>query len=274
MKKILIVSALTLSSISMVAVASIRSFKTPVEKTNAYTVSSLPTTIYLNDSTSSEIRNYYSGLNSLSNSEKTGTNLLKNLKPILKNGQKYYAYDGGSLWDLYEISDRDWNLSPAEDIVYGTYNSSTNTITNYVYGTSNSNPKNDPYVHSLYTNRNVTNEAKAWGDHTQTNWGINQEHVWPKSQGFDEAGAGGARGDPMHLMAGNGYANNIHSNYFYGYVDTNKTYTDCGTKYSYTSGNLLGTSKTIGSGTVFEPQYSDKGDIARAIFYMVDRYNY
>ena len=245
-----------------------------VEKTSAYTVSSLPTTIDLNDSTSSEIRNYYSALNSLGSSEKTGTNLLKNLKPILKNGQKYYAYDNDSLWDLYEISDRDWELSPAEAIIYGTYNSVTNTITDYVYGTSNSNSKNNPYVHSLYTNRNVTNEAKAWGDHTQTNWGINQEHVWPKSHGFDAEGAGGARGDPMHLLSGNGYANNIHSNYFYGYVDTSKTYTDCGSSYSFLSGNLRGTSKTIGGGTVFEPQDSDKGDIARAVFYMVARYNY
>ena len=274
MKKIIIVSALTLGSLSLVAVTGINSFKNATKEAKAYSVSSLPTTIYLNDSTSTEIRNYYSGLNSLSNSQKTGTNLLKNLKPILKNGQKYYAYDGDSLWDLYEISDRDWDLSPADHITYGTYDPSTNTITNYQYGTSNSNKKNDPYVHSLYTNRNVTNEAKAWGDHTQTNWGINQEHVWPKSQGFEEEGAGGARGDPMHLISGNGYANNIHSNYFYGYVDKDQTYTDCGDKYSYLRGNLRGVSKTMGSGTVFEPQDSDKGDIARAIFYMVARYNF
>ena len=274
MKRIIVISALTLGSLSLAGLAGINSFKNAVKESKAYSVSSLPTTIYLNDSTSSEIRNYYSGLNALSNSEKTGTNLLKNLKPILKNGQKYYAYDGGSLWALYEISDRDWDLSPADHIIYGTYNPSTNTITDYQYGTGNSTPKNDPYVHSLYTNRNVTNEAKAWGDHTQTNWGINQEHVWPKSQGFEAEGAGGARGDPMHLLSGNGYANNIHSNYFYGYVDKEQSYTDCGSKYSYLGGNLRGVSKTIGSGTVFEPQDSDKGDIARAIFYMVARYNY
>ena len=54
---------------------------------------SLPTTIDLNDSTSSEIRSYYSSLNGLSSSELKGTNLLKNLKPILKNNQTYYSYD-------------------------------------------------------------------------------------------------------------------------------------------------------------------------------------
>ena len=246
-------------------------------ESEGYTIASLPTTIDLNDTSAANIRNYYSSLNNLSTSERQGNNLLKNLKTILKNGQKYYSYDvdnGSQIWQMYEITDRDWTLSPASSTTYGTYNSSTNKITNYGYG-SNSNAKNDPYVHSLYTNRNVTNQAKAWGDHTQTNWGINREHVWPKAEGFESEAAGGARGDPMHLMAGNGYANNIHSNYFYGYVDTSSSYTDCGSKYSYTSGNLLGKSKTVGgSKNVFEPQDSDKGDIARAIFYMVARYNY
>lgn len=246
------------------------------QEVSAYTSeSSLPTTIDLNDTSVSNIRSYYSSLNSMSTSERQGTNLLKNLKTILKNGQKYYSYDSGNfVWQIYEIADRDWDKSPASAITFGSYNSSTKKITNYVYG-SNSSPKNDPYVHSLYTNRNVTNEAKAWGDHTQTNWGINREHVWPKAEGFETSGDGGARGDPMHLMAANGYANNIHSNYFYGYVDTSSSYTNCGSKYSFTSGNLLGNSKTLGGTTsVFEPQDSDKGDIARAIFYMVARYNY
>lgn len=79
----------------------------------------------------------------------------------------------------------------------------------------------------------------------------------------------------MHLIAGNGYSNNIHSNYYYGFVDKSKTYTDCGAKYSNQTGNLRGSSLTLGGSTnVFEPQDSDKGDIARAIFYMVARYNY
>ena len=269
-------SVLLLLPLAMSAAVLLGTNKTKTHEVSAYTSeSSLPTTIDLNDTSAANIRSYYSSLNSLSTSERRGTNLLKNLKTILKNGQKYYSYDSGNfVWQIYEIADRDWSKSPASAITYGSYNSSTNKITNYVYG-SNSDAKNDPYVHSLYTNRNVTNEAKAWGDHTQTNWGINREHVWPKAEGFETSGDGGARGDPMHLMAANGYANNIHSNYFYGYVDTSNSYTNCGTKYSYTSGNLLGKSKTLGGSTnVFEPQDSDKGDIARAIFYMVARYNY
>lgn len=251
--------------------------KKPVEKVEGYSTSTLPTTIDLNDTSAANIRQYYSSLNGKSESERKGTNLLKNLKTILKKDQKYYSYDSGNaIWQIYEIADRDWSKSPASSTTYGTYNSSTNKITNYTYGTSKSSSKNNPYIHALYLNRNVTNQTTAWDDHQQTQWGINREHVWPKAEGFETSGAGGARGDPMHLMAGNGYANNIHSNYYYGYVDTSTSYTNCGSKYSNLSGNLLGKSKTLTGTTtnVFEPQDSDKGDIARAIFYMVARYNY
>lgn len=232
------------------------------EETHGYSASSLPTTIDLNPTNESVVRAYYANANG-----KQGNELLKKLKEILKSGQKYYSYDSGdTIWEMYEITDRDWDKSPATAI--SGYNSSTNKITGYSYNSS------DPYIHALYINRDVTNQTKAWANHNQDQWGINREHVWPKAEGFNASGAGGARGDPMHLMAGNGYANNIHSNYYYGYVKTSGSYTDCGSKYSNQSGNLRGTSKTLNSGTVFEPQDCDKGDIARAIFYMVARYNY
>lgn len=242
-----------------------------------YSVNTVPTTIDCNDTTDANIRSYYSSLNSLATNQRQGTNLLKNLKPILKNNQKYFSYGSKAttaVWQAYEIVNRDWSKSPASAI--SGYNSSTKIITGYTYGTSDSNPGTDPYVHALYVNRNVTNQTKAWGNHNQDQWGINQEHVWPKSCGFDDTSKGaGARGDLMHLWAGNGSANNTHSNNYYGYVDRSKSYTDCGNKYSNLSGNLSGKSSTLGgSYTVFEPQDSDKGDIARAIFYMAARYNY
>ena len=53
-----------------------------VEEVQAYSASSLPTTIDLNDSSASTIRSYYSSLSDLSTSERQGTNLLKNLKTI------------------------------------------------------------------------------------------------------------------------------------------------------------------------------------------------
>ena len=248
------------------------------QEVSAYSIANLPTTIDLNDCTDEEIRNYYSGLNSLSEGQRQGTNLLKNLKPILSNNQKYYSYDSNTkIWQMYEIIDRDWVKSPASSTTYGTYDAATNTLKNYEYGSSNSNVKNNPYIHALYNNRELDNQAKAWGNHNQDGWGINQEHIWAKSHGFDTAGSdgtGGARGDPMHLWAGNGWANHEHSNYFFAFVDKTQTYSDSGTKYQTAYGNLKGFSRTLGgSETVFEPQDSDKGDIARAIFYMVARYN-
>ena len=256
---------------------------------SAYSSSDLPTTIYLRDNTEEEIRNYYSSLNSLATSERQGTNLLKNLKKILKNGQKYYSYDynyGKQIWQMYEITDRDWEKSPASSTTYGQYDSINNRLVNYQYGTSNSNKKNDPYVHALYVNRDVDNQAKVWGDHTTEGWGINREHVWAKSHGMgsddDGEDSAGARGDPMHLMAANGYVNGsdwkYHSNYFFAFVDKNQTYYDPatdGSGYTYLTGNNYGKSLNRGwSRTVFEPQDSDKGDIARAIFYMAARYNF
>ena len=243
-------------------------------KVEAYDKATVTTTINLSDVSDDTIRNYYSNLNSLSESERQGENLLKNLKGILKNGQKYYSYDSGNdIWKMYEIVDRDWKKSPASEIEC--YDASTKTITGYKYGTSVSNKGSNPYIHALYVNRNVENETTAWGDHTQKAWGINQEHIWAKAHGFHPEGGAGARGDLMHLWAGNGRVNgSYHNDEFFGIVDKNQSYTDAGNDYSYLSGNLRGKSKTLGSSyTVFEPQDSDKGDIARALFYMAARYN-
>ena len=251
----------------------------------AYTVASLPTTIDLNDSDPDEIRNYYSSLSSLSESEKKGTNLLKNLKTILKNGQQYYSYDSGSkIWQAYEIVDRDWTKSPASDI--SGYDANTNIITGYTYGTSASKSGTNPYIRALYVDRTKENHMKAWaleGTTTTSHgnnaeWCIDREHIWPKSQGFETKGEGGARGDLMHLWPGDSGVNSaLHNDEFYGFVNTNTSYTH-GYTWEYTKDNYRGVSLTLGTSVatnnIFEPQDSDKGDIARSIFYMVARYNY
>ena len=253
--------------------------KTP-QKVDAYSVSSLPTTIDLNDCNEQTIRSYYSSLNSLSESERQGTNLLKNLKTILKNNQKYLSYDSGnSVWDVYCIVDRDWNKSPASSLpaAAGTYDSVTNKITNYHWG-NNSATYENPYLHALYYNRENEPVARAYGDHgngINNPTGINREHIWPKGAGFEDKSSGGARGDIMHLWAAHGHTNNKHSNFYYGYVDKTRAYKDEKTDTAECAGNLLGYSETLGGNTsVFEPQDSDKGDIARACFYMAARYNY
>ena len=275
--KVLMCLGLALGCVPVIALTIDKNSSKEVEASN-YSTNSVPKNINLNDTSASDIREYYSSLNSLSTSERQGTNLLKNLKPILKNGQKYFSYAGSAttaVWQAYEIVDRDWVKSPASEI--SGYNASSGWITNYSYGTSNTNTGMNPYVHALYVNRDTENLTRAWGNHNQDQWGINQEHLWAKSNGFQSESPGtGARGDMMHLWAGNGRVNgDTHSNYFYGYVDTTKSYNDAGSYASTLSGNRRGTSRTLGgSQTVFEPQDADKGDIARAIFYMAARYNY
>ena len=251
----------------------------------AYSSSTLPTTINLNANSEEEIRNYYSALDSLSEEERKGTNLLKNLKPILKKEQKYYPYDNDSskrIWKMYEITDRDWAKSPASEIPG--YNASTNTINGYSYGSSKDNPGMNPFIHALYVNRSVENHMHAWktdgaldSHGGNKEWGIDREHIWPKSHGFEDEAQGGARGDPMHLWPGDSDVNSsLHSNEFYGFVNITST-TKAG-KWEYARDNYVGTSLTLGttisSDNVFEPQDCDKGDIARACFYMVARYNY
>ena len=277
LKKNLFLSLGMVIGCSSIIFLSVESNKTSSVEASSYTAGSIPKNLTLNDTSANDIRSYYSSLNSLSTSERQGTNLLKNLKPILKNGQIYHSYGSGAtkaVWQAYEIVDRDWEKSPASEI--SGYNPSTGMVTNYTYGTGISSP-GLPYIHALYINRDVDNQTTAWADHDQDGWGINQEHTWPKSLGFDDDSKGtGARGDLMHLWAGNGRVNgDTHSNYFYGYVDTSRSYNDAGSYASQLSGNRRGYSRSLGGNTtVFEPQDSDKGDIARAMFYMAARYNY
>ena len=241
-------------------------------------------TINLNDTAESAVRTYYKDLNGRNLS---GTDLLKALRPILQDFT-YYSYD--DVWQIYEITDREWNLSPASSTTYGTYNSSTNKITNYAYG-ENADPKNNPYIHCLYRNLDSdgntveSGRITAYGDHTQQG-GFNREHVWCQSRGFKApSGANGPAGtDVHHLIAGDGFVNgndNQHNNNPYGFVDKTKTHYDASTMGKdyglYCAGNLGGkpvnsSSSDVGT-KVFEPQDSDKGDIARACFYMVACYN-
>ena len=242
--------------------------------------SSLTTNIDLKRNSEGEIREYYSTLSTLSSEERSGQNLLKNLRPILQN-MNYFSYD--NVWKIYEITDREWELSPASETTYGTYNSSNETITNYSYG-SNSNPKNDPYVKTLYRNKdsnNITLEEariKEWGSHTAD--GTNREHIWCESRGFKAPSEpkGPAGTDLHHLRSGDGYINqSLHNDNPYGYVDKNNIDKNGKDKQSWLSGNYLGkplnTSKDDEGSVVFEPQDSDKGDIARAVFYMAAAYN-
>ena len=72
-----IMPALAVSVLSLASALVITQNKN-YQEVSAYTVSSLATTIDLNDCSDDEIRSYYAGLNSLGEGERQGTNLLKN----------------------------------------------------------------------------------------------------------------------------------------------------------------------------------------------------
>ena len=236
----------------------------------------------LNDSSEEDIRSYYAPLETLPTSQRQGNELLKNLKCILQDFT-YHTYD--NVWKIYEITDREWELSPAEAMTQGEYDAETNTVLGYKFGSSNSKPGSDnPYVHTLYRNRDengVTVESgriREWGDHSQQG-GTNREHVWCQSRGFKGSKVTGPAGtDLHHLLSGDGYVNGqTHNNNPYGYVDRNHISDNAGGRYSYCEGNLNGAPLNPHdrdeSTIVFEPQDSDKGDIARACFYMAACYN-
>ena len=257
-----------------------------VEATTNYVVETdgckegtLPNKIYLDPVETNDVRAYYASLRNLSASERQGTNLLKNLKPILYN-MNYFKYGGISssgVTYIYTITDRDWVNSPATSIVGGTYNSSDNTITGYNHKTE---VDADPYVHMLYVDYSLQPTTKFKKDASNPNF--DKEHVWCQSRGFkavkdtDGANAVGPAGtDVHHLIAGEPFVNQKpHNNNPYGFVDVATAQKN---QPEYTLDNIVGTAKHTSpldeSTTVFEPQDSDKGDIARAIFYMAARYN-
>ena len=278
MKKIVFITPLFVTALALPIM--MRAPKAEIKPAEAVSVSgcnqvSIPTkqTINLNPVADADVRSYYSSLNSLPESELKGTNLLKNLKPILYN-MNYYTYD--AVWKVYEITDRNWTLSPASGTTYGTYDPSTGIITDYEYGSSSTNRKNDPYVRTLYRETAGGKDLiKEWDSHDT---GTNREHVWCQSRGFKAtSGAKGPAGtDIHHLISGDAYVNkSVHNNTPYGYVLTPSGQGNL----ESTANNKVGTalyqsSQDESSGhKAFEPADEFKGDIARAIFYMAARYN-
>ena len=276
-RKTIINSIVTTTAASFLVVAgvsAIRNLNKGLDKTEA---ASLPTTIDLNDCSETEIKNYYlnGGLSGKSSSELTGTNLLKNLKAVLQKDVQYYSYNDAS--KIYVITDRDWTNSPASGI--SGYNSSTNKITSLDYSTE---VDNNPYLHLLYCNYAVQGKTlyKGDGDVNSSQVSFDKEHAWSQSHGFDNGTSSGqnltgAGSDLHHLKAGTQYGNRtLHSNYSYGFVKANDG--DWSSK-TYETLNKRGAPLFSHSGDqqtkVFEPQDSDKGDIARALLYMVACYN-
>ena len=159
------------------------------------------------------------------------------------------------------------------------YNAATKTITGFSHS---SEVANNPYIKMLYCDYSVSGSTlyKGHGDVSTTTVSFDQEHVWSQSHGFDNGTSSGsnltgAGSDLHHLKAGTQYGNRtLHSNYSYGFVgqedsiDSSKTY-----ELLNKRGKPLISHSQDQENKVFEPQDSDKGDVARALLYMVACYN-
>jgi len=177
-----------------------------------------------------------------------GDGLKSALYNIIK-GHTKYSYD--SLEECMKVTDRDYEYDPIKP----------NEPSNY-----------DPYVKLLYADYNASSNAQTWGSslgsYNTTGKDVwNKEHIWAKSNGFDTKSLA-AYSDLHHLRASDWKCNNLRSNYAFAVVSdhSSKNAADDWTQSRKTDNYRNTSSQT------FEPRDSDKGDVARALFYMATRY--
>ena len=112
----------------------------------------------------------------------------------------------------------------------------------------------DDLVECVYTGRMVSvADGKPEGDD------MNTEHTWPQSQGASDYPA---RCDLHHLFPTDSYANNRRGSFPLGVVDGSGDWSEGGSKVGEDASGV----------EVFEPRDEHKGDAARAMLYMQDRY--
>ncbi len=184
--------------------------------------------------------NYYSSITS----NMKGDTLKVALYNIIK-GHTRIPYD--SLEPAMKITDRDYNLSPL--------------------GTDDDNP----YIVTLYADYNGDKStAIRYGDscggyNTSGNQIWNKEHIWAKSNGFATESKP-AHSDLHHLRASDERCNNLRGNLPFNTVSQHTSSNAVENHYKQKTDNYRITN------SYFEPRDSDKGDVARALFYMATRY--
>ena len=239
--------------------------------------------------TSDEVLQYYSSI------EKgdSGDTLLDKLQALLKKdpltnkNQAKVTYSSGSSksstnWAGYYLYERDYKLSPLTQTEISTGNYlKTGIWVNLLYCESPiyiSNSINSG-SYTYYTDWNPDTHSGTTtktGTFSSGNAQFDREHVFPKSFGFNGANdkykdlITGC--DAHNLRAGEHEGNSsAHSNLPYGTVENKSENTKY---YSKLTGELVGYAGINKQGIkVFEPCDNDKGDIARACFYMAARYH-
>ncbi|MGP1414241.1 MAG: bacterial Ig-like domain-containing protein [Bacillales bacterium] len=277
------------------SVAGLTSFKVPNNlnlQNKKDNKSDLPTVIDCKDNDQSEIRNYYSYLNTLPEDQRKGENLLKHLKHIIKNNpsnpskkQKFYNYQK-EINKIYCVTDRNWAFSPKEE--FSSYDSTNDKIMNFDGYPTDKNEFEDgkePYIYTYYRDDNINkttakkyNWTKDIGNKKPRKL-FDKEHLWSQSIGF-KGPKTGAGTDLHHLVAADSSVNsNNHSNNCFANVETmsdkaKQTLIKHDGGENAILNNKSGTTSKSGKKVLFEPRNQDKGDVARALFYMAARYNF
>jgi endonuclease I len=107
-------------------------------------------------------------------------------------------------------------------------------------------------------------KSYAKSNHDSTGW--NREHVWPKSYGVGYSGADYS--DLLSLRAADWNVNSARNNLYFDNVVCEYDDTHCDRPAHSEAHNT--TAKTSQK---FMPPESQRGDIARSIFYMATRYD-
>ena len=183
------------------------------------------------------INAYYQGFSASS----SGSSLRTALCTLIKKGHTKNDYD--TLEIAMKTTDRNWEKSPDPN-------------------------DENPYMNLLYL---VNNEGKprlwneshgSYGSTVAGKYVWDKEHIWAKSNGFNKEGLT-AYSDLHHLRASDMANNNNRGNLAFAAFSANSTFTtvkDC-------NGDNSGK-----KGSYYEPIDRDKGDVARALFYMATRY--
>ncbi len=181
--------------------------------------------------------NYYN------NATGTGYVLKSQLKTIITNNHNVLTYTPG-LWDLYSNNN-------AKNGFRDKYYENDQTILD-IY--SEKPTAADPYVYTV-----ISDQCGNYGKEGDC---YNREHLVPQSYFNDQTPM---RTDAFHVWPSDGKVNNERGNLPFGKVAT--------ANYTSLNGTKRGSSAVNGfSGTVVEPIDEFKGDIARAYFYFVTRY--
>ena len=210
------------------------------------------------DQTASEIQNYYGVL-----SNKTGIKgeeLKTSLESIIKQNQIYKPYNKR---EYYYLLDRNWSSSP---------------LTNSEISTQKRN-QTGIKLRALYDEEDLEITSKNTTPQGAIGRIINREHVWVKSRGLMRTSEINnptwmPSCDLQNLHAGEAINNQKgHNNYPYGDV-LNKSDSSTTKTTSLISGKITGRRGLDKNGIeVYEPLASDKGNIARTLFYMETRYH-